>query len=132
MSTKSIMDSAINATTARRLLTTAIGVAALSLATVNVQAQAAAPQVTVSLAGLNLATQGDAKTAYSKLRWAAKSVCHDLESRDPLGRRSYEHCYQRSLANAVHAVDNGNLTALHRSDRMMRIAQRDTAAGSGG
>ena len=131
MSIKSSMDSAIHATSVRHLLLTAIGVTALSLVAVNVRAQAAAPQVSVSLAGLNLATQRDVKTAYSKLRSAAKSVCHNLESRDVRGRQHYEQCYQDSLANAVEVVDNGNLTALHQSDRTVRIAQRGTTPRSG-
>jgi UrcA family protein len=128
MSIKSSMDSAINATSVRHLLLTAIGVTALSLVAVNVRAEAPAPQVTVSLAGLNLATQADAKTAYSKLRRAAKTVCHEMESRDLHGSLGYEQCYRNALANAIGSVDNGNLTELHRSDRTVRIAQRDTAS----
>ncbi|HEY5809984.1 MAG TPA: UrcA family protein [Povalibacter sp.] len=124
MSIKSSKDSAIHATSMHHLMLTAIGVTALSLVAVNVRAQTVVPQVSVSLAGLNLATQHDAKTAYSKLRSAAKSVCHNLESRDPRGRQVHEQCYQDSLARAVDEVDNGNITALHQSDRTVRIAQR--------
>ena len=131
MSFVKVKNSATVATSARRALLAALTVTSLSFAAVS--AHAGAPtQIEVSLAGLNLATQGDAKKAYSRLRTAAQKVCHGLESRDPRGRLQHDRCYQQALANAVADVHNGNVSALHLSDRTVRVAQREmeTAKGS--
>ncbi|HKE95671.1 MAG TPA: UrcA family protein [Povalibacter sp.] len=137
MSSKSCVEYAIHATRARRVLLAIVGGAVLSLAAAgaSVASETAgewlAPQVTVSLAGLDLASQKDARSAYSQLQHAARSVCRELENRDPRGLRQYENCYNRALSNAVAAVDNRNLTALHRSDSNIRIARREADAHAG-
>ena len=127
MSLKSLMHSAAHATRARHALLTAIGVTALSLIAVNVQAQTVAKQTTVSLKGLNLAKIDDAKAAYSKLRTAARYVC-EQPTRDPRVVQRRQQCFDEALSNAVASVGSGNLSALHDSDRNVRLAQR---SGSG-
>jgi UrcA family protein len=130
MKPATVNDSAIHATRVRRMFLCALGVTALSLGAVTVEA-ANPPQVEVSLAGLNLATQQDAKTAYSRLRNAAKTVCRPLESTDPRGRMRHKQCYQDALANAVADVNSASVTALLNSDRSVRLAQRDGMRNSG-
>ena len=131
MSFVKVKNSATVATGVRRALITALTVTSLSFAAVGAHAEAAVQQVEVSLAGLNLATQVDAKTAYSRLRAAAQKVCHGLESTERRGHLKYDRCYQEALSNAVADVRNGNITSLHLSDRNVRVAQRETAQASG-
>jgi UrcA family protein len=131
MSFVKVKNSATVATSARRALMTALTVTSLSFAAIGAHAEAPLQRIEVSLAGLNLATQADARTAYSRLRAAAQKVCHGVESTERRGHLKFDRCYQEALSNAVADVGNGNISSLHLSDRNVRVAQRETAQATG-
>ena len=121
-----IKNSATVATTARRALVVAFGVTALSFGSANVWAADPLPQKEVSLVGLDLSQPADASQAYSRIAAAAKDVCRQLAIREQAGLKRVQQCFKQSLANAVKAVDNEQLTRLHQSDRNVRMAQRSS------
>jgi UrcA family protein len=80
---------------------------------------------TVSYADLDLSSSADAKVLYSRLRTAAKAVCGEPDARNLSLRRLARECYESALSNAVVDLDNANVTALHATDRSIRVAQRN-------
>jgi len=71
----------------------------------------ATPSVAISLAGLNLDSEADAKILYRRLRKASQQVCQQV-----LGNRltvEVGQCASRLLDIAVSEVNRPTLTALH-------------------
>lgn len=103
---------------------TAVGIATMSLFSISAQAEAEAPQVTVSLERYDLSKQSDADLLYVRLQRAARTVCRPLDSRELSIKRLHAQCFEDALQNAVASIDNVKLTALHQSDSELRIASR--------
>lgn len=111
----------------RRIAWTAVGLAAVSLLSINAQAgddPDAAPQKAVDYSDLNLSVPADADRLYTRLQRAAKHVCGPSDARDLRKASKQRDCYRESLATAVAAVNHHSVTALYRSDKSIKLAQR--------
>lgn len=73
---------------------------------------------------LNLASERDAAKLYQRLQAASRNVCRTLRSRDLSSAQRYKDCYARALGDAVYAVNERTLTALHQQP-----AERTVRAG---
>lgn len=120
----------ISSSHARRLSGLA-GLVALSLFAVNAHAGDVGEAVhkTVSYADLNLARSNDAARLYERLGNAAEDVCAHFDGRDLVTRKMQRQCESEALSNAVAAVDNPTVTALH-SDARVRVAQQRASTPS--
>jgi UrcA family protein len=112
------------AVSSRLVCWAAVGVAAMSLFTINAHAGEATPQRTVRYADLDLSKSTDAKALYGRLERASKAVCRSLETREVKRMQLHQACYEEALSNAVASVDHANITALYRADGSIRVAQR--------
>lgn len=102
--------------TLSHLRRTMIGVAVVAGATVSMSAfagEADAPQQVVRYSQADLANDARVADLYAKLQGASRSVCRSHKGTDLRSVRSYEDCYTRALADAVGAVNEQTLTALH-------------------
>lgn len=66
---------------------------------------------TVSYADLDLSKPAGAKTLYSRLKRAARTVCSPFDSNH--NRREFRDCYDLALTNAVADINRPTLAALH-------------------
>jgi UrcA family protein len=117
------------ASPSRHMMWTAIGVATVSLLSVNAHAAGAyatdAPaQRTVDYTDLDLSAPTDANVLYARLQKAAKMVCEPFESRDLRMLGQHKVCYQQALSSAVATVNHTAITALYQSDKNLRFASR--------
>jgi UrcA family protein len=102
-------------TTFRRSLAVAGACAALA---VTAGAFAAAPsdqlsKVTVRYDDLNLATAAGVDVLYRRISSAARTVCHDENSRDLGIAAAVRQCRESAIAQAVHEVNNPRLALVH-------------------
>ena len=68
-------------------------------------------QLTISYAGLNLGSHEGVAKLYTRIRVAAESVCHDLNTREPgTRRRLWEKCINSAITSAVADVNAPMLT----------------------
>jgi len=72
-----------------------------------------APRVTINYTDLDLSNDKDAATLYRRLQTASRGVCSSLRGHELAGVQRYKDCYSKALADAVNAVDERTLTALH-------------------
>jgi UrcA family protein len=92
------------------------GVALVAGATVSIPVLAAAtdaPQRVVQYTDADLASEARVTALYEKLQGASRSVCRSLKGTDIRSVRNYQDCYAQALAEAVDAVNEQTLTALH-------------------
>jgi UrcA family protein len=105
----------LNASThLRGLITTAIlGALALGFVKVSAAADASATRsVTVMYGDLNLSEPKGAATLYSRIVWAAREVCEQID--DTLTSRALVRaCVNRAIAEAVTKVGHPKLIALY-------------------
>ena len=76
-----------------------------------------APSVTVRYHDLNLNSREGIASLYQRIRAAAVNVCESVEGPQLVNRvlwREWNACVNHAVANAVHAVNNENLSAYHR------------------
>ena len=73
------------------------------------------PAITVEYVALDLATPAGAEALYKRIKAAAAKVCERYENRELAKRAVAQKCYSQSIANAVAAVHQPTLTALHES-----------------
>jgi len=94
-----------------------LAVTALMLAVMVNEAQAARPtdppSVRVRYGDLDLTRDDGVQVLYARLRAAARQVCPDYGARSLRQRAIVQACFETSLANAVAAVRNDRLAALH-------------------
>lgn len=112
----------------RSAVWTAFGAAAISLFAANVHAGDAQEGRAVSYADLDLSQQKDARVLYARLRFAAKSACGEPDTRDLRMSWVAEMCYRETLSEAVAKVNHSAVSALHVSDKSVRVAQRRSAS----
>lgn len=113
--------------TVRRIALTAIGLAAVSLLSINAQAgddPYAAPQKAVEYTDLDLSVPTDANALYVRLQRAAKEVCGPIEMRDLRKKQKQRACYRESLAAAVATVNHNSLTAIYNADKSIKLAEQ--------
>ena len=70
------------------------------------QEPAAASQLIVSYADLDLSTDHGVRTLDRRLRSAAEAVCGPISSADPRGKNEVRHCRTQTLAEARAERDN--------------------------
>lgn len=73
----------------------------------------APPAISVEYVALDLATPAGAEALYTRIKAAAAKVCERYENRELAKRVVWQKCYSQSIANAVAAVQQPTLTALH-------------------
>lgn len=71
------------------------------------------PSITVKYDAIELATTSGAVALYRRIRSAAAKVCERYESQELVRRTPWQKCYSQVVANAVAAVHQPTLTALH-------------------
>lgn len=78
----------------------------------------------VRIADLDLASTGDLKILYDRLKRATSMVCKDSAIiADPRFASSYKECYTATLGKAVIDVNLAALSELH-ADRLAAVASR--------
>jgi UrcA family protein len=110
---------------------TVLGVAALSFGAGAAQADdlsAAATDTAKTVVGysdLNLSNDADARSLYERLQRASARVCGDYKDlRSLAAKRSYNACYQESLARAVDEVNHSAVTAMFAAENRTKVAGR--------
>jgi len=71
------------------------------------------PSVTVKYDAVEAATRAGAEKLYKQIRVAAATVCERYATQELARRLPWQKCYQQVVANAVSAVHQPELTALH-------------------
>jgi UrcA family protein len=100
--------------------------AALALSGAAAAGSPVTESVVVRYGDLNLDTQSGVVSLHRRIRRAAESVCHDLNSRIPGLREAYGECVKEAIANGVTSVDNDNLSNFHANrGRMAVVASSD-------
>ena len=110
----------------RRIVWTAIGLAATSLLSINAHASATA-QKAVDYTDLNLAVPADVSVLYKRLQIAAKVVCGSVDGRQLRQVQQQRKCYRDALSTAVATVNHNSVTALYHSDKSIRVVERRAA-----
>jgi UrcA family protein len=103
----------------RRSIVIAVCVAGATLATPSIASvpDDAGSRITVDYTSLDLANASDAAKLYSRLRAASRAVCGQPATHSLTARRIYDECRAKAVADAVSAVNEHTLTAIHeRSD----------------
>jgi UrcA family protein len=77
--------------------------------------------VVVRYGDLNLNTQAGVVSLHRRIRHAAESVCHDLNSRILGLHDAYAGCVKEALTNGVTAVGNVNLINFHANRRRSSV-----------
>jgi len=110
----------------RRIVWTAIGLAAASLLSINAHAgdALAAAQKTVDYTDLNLAVTADVNVLYTRLQAAAKAVCGSVDGRQLRQVQQQRKCYRDALSAAVATVNHNSVTARYHSDKGIRVVER--------
>jgi UrcA family protein len=107
----------------------AFGVAALTFGAVSAQASdqsdAATAKTVVNYTDLNLSNEADVRSLYARLQRASARVCGDYKDlRSLAAKRSYNACYQESLARAVDEVNHSAVTAMFAAENRTKVAGR--------
>ena len=95
-----------------------------------------APSVLVDARGLNLESREDIATLYSRLKFAAESVCGVMDARGYAPRHRALRCAEETLASVVAEIGTSQLRARHQAEvRMVRrspdaVAPAATASAS--
>jgi UrcA family protein len=99
----------------RRSFAVASALAALAVTTGSFAAAPgdAAPSVTVRYDDLNLATTAGVDTLYRRISVAAREVCPDVHPRGLAVVAASQRCRADAVAQAVQAVGNARLAAVH-------------------
>ena len=87
----------------------------------------AAPQAhVVRFAPAKLQQDAEVAALYSRLQAASRQVCSAHRDRDIASMKDYRACYSKALEDAVGAVNQQTLTALHNSpaSRSAKVNQR--------
>lgn len=100
----------------RIVLTLGLALAA-GIATATAASAAPAQSVRISYADLNLTHAAGVAALYSRLRHAASAVCNPSDTIDSRAAISYRDCAARALDEAVAAVNEPKLTAVHMRSR---------------
>ena len=116
-------------TTIRTKLYTALyctlGTAALCGLSASVEAaDQDVPTKTVKFADLNIANLAGAKVLYSRIRAAARDVCHDSSGGDPILRLGVSACIAKAVDKAVKDVNSPVLTSLRFGSGDVRLASK--------
>jgi len=74
------------------------------------------PAVTVKFDAVEAATPAGAEALYKRIKSAAGRVCERYESQELVRRSPWQKCYTQVVKNAVAAVHQPALTALHESN----------------
>jgi UrcA family protein len=116
----------------RRLACAAVGVAALSLFATTGHAESTSGEFikvtkVVRFPDLDPAKQSDAAVLYTRLRRAAKDVCGTYAQHSVRAQAQAWECYDAALQGAVDDVNSSNVTALHTSQKNVRLAQQRAA-----
>jgi UrcA family protein len=74
---------------------------------------AAAPQVTVNYADLNLSTDAGARTLHARIERAARRVCVENGTRGVAVLAREQRCMASAIDAAVGAIDSPRLAAVH-------------------
>jgi len=116
----------------RRIVWTAIGLAATSLLSINAHASdaIATAQKAVDYTDLNLAVPADVSVLYKRLQIAAKVVCGSVDGRQLRQVQQQRKCYRDALSTAVATVNHNSVTALYHSDKSIRVVERRAAMPS--
>ncbi|HXA35643.1 MAG TPA: UrcA family protein [Steroidobacteraceae bacterium] len=101
-----------------------LGAAALCIASASVQAEEALPSKTVQFADLNITSEAGAKVLYSRIRAAARDVCHDSSGGDPILRLGVSACIAKAVDKAVKDVNSPVLTSLRFGSGDVRLASK--------
>lgn len=120
-------------TASKHIALTAIGVAILTLLGMNANATTAThvPTEKVEFADLDLAKPADAKLLYRRLKMAASEVCVGYPLTKSIARNTPRaRCEQAAITDAVEAIDDPNLTALHLKSGKVKLAQSKTQPAS--
>jgi UrcA family protein len=110
------------------IATMLFGAAAFGLAALPAVADSLAPplQVTVKFADLDISHPQGATVLYNRIRAAARKVCSPFDRGGPLDKMVFGSCIQKSIADAVTAVNAPQLTAVYsaktRSAPLVRVA----------
>ena len=113
-------------TASKHVAITAIGVATLTLFGMNANATSVAdvPTMTVDFQDLDLSNEAHAKRLYRRLRMAASEVCIGYPQSRGLARNTPRaRCEQAAVTDAVEAIGNPNVTALHLANGGVKLAQ---------
>jgi UrcA family protein len=86
--------------------------AGAALATAPAADGASARSLTIHYADVNLATVAGATTLYHRIQGAARFVCGE-EGRSLAGQQAWKACYQSAVDEAVAAVNDPTLKAVH-------------------
>jgi UrcA family protein len=79
----------------------------------------------VDYTDLNLSNAADVRALYARLQRASARVCGDYKDLRSLAmKRSYDACYQDSLARAVDKVNHSAVTAMFDADARIKVAGR--------
>jgi UrcA family protein len=91
------------------------GASALGLTTMPAVADSFAPplQLTVKFADLDISRTEGATVLYGRIRAAAKNVCAPFDRGGALDKIAFASCIQKSIADAVTAVNAPALTAVY-------------------
>lgn len=83
-------------------------------------------QQVVRFAPAKLQQDADVAALYSRLQTASRQVCSAHRARDVTSMKEYRGCYNKALEDAVGAVNQRTLTALHNApaSRSAKLAQR--------
>jgi len=112
-----------SSTTGARVMLTAFG-ATLALFAATGHASEDPLQKTVRYGDLNLSKSEDASELYARLQRAAAVVCRTDEGIALRLKRVHKACAEQALSAAVAQVGDPALTALHKADARIRVAQR--------
>ena len=86
---------------------------ALGLAASVAASAAEPPSITLKYEADDLVTTAGAEALYKRIRVAARQVCSPYSGEDLLRWSRWKRCYRQAVGNAVAAVHQPTLTALH-------------------
>ena len=109
----------------RRLALTCAAAGAL-ISGAALAADAAPEEHVVRFAPTKLQQDAEVAALYSRLQSASRQVCSAHRDRDVASMQDYRACYSKALEDAVSAVNQQTLTALHNApaSRSAKLTQR--------
>jgi UrcA family protein len=90
-------------------------VAAIALSAPSFAESQVEPRVVIQYTDQDLGSETRVAAFYTRLQSASRGVCRSLKNRDLASVQIYQDCYSKALADAVNAVNQQTLTALHNS-----------------
>ena len=112
------MNAVKNSGTQNTLLSTLAGlvlVVGAGIATADTDPTNGQPRITVKYVATDLTSKAGAEALYKRIQDAAKKVCEDYKSDELVRQVVWQKCYSVVVENAVTAVHQPILTALHES-----------------